>query len=67
MSYPSLATTTDDRELVTVQEAGRLASLSRTSLYNLIRGGRLASVKIGRRRLIPRRAITQLAAEATGR
>jgi excisionase family DNA binding protein len=38
---------------VSVQEAARLLALSRTSLYELLDAGRIRSVKVGSRRLIP--------------
>ena len=42
----------DDRLAVSVSEAGRLLSIGRTHLYELLDDGRLKSVKIGRSRRI---------------
>lgn len=47
--------------LVTVAEASRFLSVSRTMLYGLMDAGRLAYVKIGRARRIPRAALVRLA------
>lgn len=44
--------------LLTVEQAAeQLGGVSRSTLYQLLRSGELASVKIGRRRLIPTEAI----------
>lgn len=37
---------------VRVEEAARLTGLGRTEIYKAIRDGRLASLKVGKRRLI---------------
>ena len=42
-----------------VDEAARLTGLSRDLLYDEMRGGNLASVKVGRRRLITRQHLQQ--------
>ena len=47
----------DDRLLVGIGEAGRILSLGRTSIYGLMDGGDLVSVKIGQRRLVRRDSI----------
>ena len=45
-------------ELYTIREAMELlGKISRNSIYSLLRDGRLASLKIGRRRFIPPHAI----------
>jgi excisionase family DNA binding protein len=47
-----------NKDLYTVQEAMELlGGISRNTIYNLMRDGRLASVPIGRRRFIPAHAI----------
>lgn len=46
-----------DRQLYRVTEAMELLSMSRSVLYEQIRAGRLLSVKVGRARLIPARAV----------
>ena len=48
-------------ELLSVEEAARRAGVGRSLLYGLIARGRLRSVKVGRRRLIPADAIGELA------
>lgn len=48
--------------LLRVDEACRLLSMSRTVIYELIRSGRLRSVKQGRSRLIPASAIAEYVA-----
>ena len=46
-------------KLLTVEQAAEeLGGVSRSTLYQLIRSGELASVKIGSRRLIPAESIT---------
>lgn len=46
--------------LLTVTEACVVLRVSRWSLYQLIRSRKLATVQIGRRRLIPREALQAL-------
>ncbi|MEV0090060.1 helix-turn-helix domain-containing protein [Streptomyces sp. NPDC050738] len=57
--------------LYRVVDAMRVLSMSRTVIYDLIRAGRLRTVKQGRTRLIPASAITEYVAllerEAGGR
>ncbi|GIL25711.1 helix-turn-helix domain-containing protein [Actinocatenispora comari] len=45
--------------LLRVEDAARLLGVGRSTAYDLIAGGLLRSVKIGRRRLVPREAITE--------
>ena len=45
--------------LYRVNEAAEALRLSRSLVYELIRSGRLRSVKAGRRRLIPVAALTE--------
>lgn len=47
--------------LLSVGEAARFLSLSRSTLYELMESGRLVYVKLGRARRIPRRAVVALA------
>jgi excisionase family DNA binding protein len=47
----------DDLQLYEVTDAMRMLRLSRTVIYELIRSGRLRSVKQGRARRIPATAI----------
>jgi excisionase family DNA binding protein len=61
--------TTEPAALLRVEDAARLLNIGRSTTYDLIRTRRLRSVKIGRRRLVPRDAITEtiaaLAEDAT--
>jgi excisionase family DNA binding protein len=43
--------------LLTVEEAARVLSINRSTVYDLLARGELASVSIGRRRLISRQAL----------
>lgn len=56
--------------LITIEQAARLLCLGRTRTYELVLAGRIQSVKVGRRRLVVRRAldtfVDQLLAEQTG-
>lgn len=52
--------------LYTVDEAAEALRLSRSAIYELIRSGRLRSVKAGRRRLVPVVALAEYV-EALGR
>lgn len=45
--------------LVTVEEAAILLSLGRTMVYELVRRGDLASIKVGRTRRIPYAALLE--------
>jgi excisionase family DNA binding protein len=47
--------------LFTVAEGQEFSRLSRSALYSLMECGRLPFVKIGKRRLIPKRALVELA------
>jgi len=56
---------TNDPQVRTIEEATGVTRLSRSMLYKLMQSGRLAYVKIGRRRLIPADAIAQLIEAST--
>jgi len=43
-----------------IKEASRVTSLGRTRIFQLIAAGRLETVKIGQRRLIPAHALHKL-------
>jgi excisionase family DNA binding protein len=54
---------TDNNEhslVLTVSEAAKLLRLSRGSAYEGIRLGQIPSIRIGRRLLVPRRALEKL-------
>jgi excisionase family DNA binding protein len=53
-----------DREpdrLLSIEQAARALSIGRTALYSEIGAGRIRSVKVGRRRLVPSSAISEIA------
>ena len=50
-------------QLLSIDQAAVLAGVGRTSIYAAIGDGRLRSVKVGRRRLVPASAIAELAGE----
>jgi excisionase family DNA binding protein len=51
--------TNDHPRLLRVDEAARLLGIGRSLAYDLIRTGRLRSIKIGSRRLVPIAAIDE--------
>jgi excisionase family DNA binding protein len=51
--------TADRPRLLRVDEAARLLGIGRSLAYDLIRTGRLRSIKIGSRRLVPLAAIDE--------
>ena len=53
-------------QLLSIDRAAVLAGVGRTSIYAAIGAGRLRSVKVGRRRLVPASAIAELAAAERG-
>ena len=53
-----------DEGAMTVDEAVKWSSLGRTRLYKAMDEGRLPFIKLGKRRLIPRKALRDLLARA---
>lgn len=51
------------RVLLSVDAAARALSIGRSSLYQLMASGEVASVRIGARRLVPRHALDVFVAE----
>ncbi len=49
-----------DRLVFTVAEAGELLGISRAFAYELVARGELPVIRLGRRRLIPKRALLEL-------
>jgi len=52
-----MATVFDERILLDVLATARAMSVGRTTVFSLLNSGELASITIGRRRLVPRAAI----------
>lgn len=52
-----------ERLTVTVEEAARLLGIGRGLAYEMVRVGRIPSIRFGRRLLIPRRALERLLGE----
>jgi excisionase family DNA binding protein len=65
----TILATAEGTRLLRVEEAARLLNIGRAAVYDLIRSGRLQSLKIGKSRRVPReaidRVITQLIEEST--
>lgn len=51
---------------VDIREAGRLLSLSARTIRRHIRSGRIKSVRVGRRILVPVEVLAQMLTEAVG-
>jgi excisionase family DNA binding protein len=47
--------------LLSIEQAARALGIGRTALYSEIAAGRIRSVKVGRRRLVPSSAISDVA------
>jgi excisionase family DNA binding protein len=59
----SLNSQTQERRALSIREAARTCGLSRATIYRLIADGKLATSKIGARRLVPVSAIDALLRE----
>lgn len=53
-----------ERLAYSAADAGAVTGLSRQTIYNLINAGELRTVKVGRRRLVPRSALLELMGES---
>ena len=53
----TMTTTTAEPLLLTVPESAKLLNISRVTVFKLLRSGRLASLKIGAKRMIPRQEL----------
>lgn len=60
-----MATAEPHRALLTVEDAARALSIGRTTMFQLIKSGQIASVQIGRLRRIPLSAIAEFTARLT--
>jgi excisionase family DNA binding protein len=49
--------------LLSIEQAARALGIGRTALYSEIGAGRIRSIKVGRRRLVPSSSITEVASE----
>lgn len=58
----TLSTPSADRLVYTVAEAGELLGISRAFAYELVARGELPVIRLGRRRLVPKVALTALVA-----
>jgi excisionase family DNA binding protein len=54
-----------DRITLTVEEAGTRLGISRTLAYELVRRGEIPSIRLGRRVLVPIRALERLVESAS--
>jgi len=54
----------EERLTLTVEEAARLLGISRALAYQLVARDEIPSVRLGRRLLVPRRALDALLAQA---
>ncbi len=55
---PTLNSEPTEPLLLTVDDAALLLSISRSRVFELCRDGKLRSVKLGKRRLVPRQCLT---------
>jgi excisionase family DNA binding protein len=53
-----------ERQTLTVQEAGNILGISRSTAYEAVRRGELPVIRIGRRLVIPRVAVERLLKQA---
>jgi excisionase family DNA binding protein len=56
-----------ERRALSVEEAARAVGISRATLYRLVQQKRLATVKIGSRRLVPVSALDNLLEKAAAK
>jgi len=55
-----MPTEPDQRLTISVEETGRLLGISRGLAYELVNRGELPSVRLGRRIVVPRRALDRM-------
>jgi excisionase family DNA binding protein len=63
--YEPEVTNTDRPLVLSVGDAARLLGISRAHAYELVARGELAHIRLGRRVVVPRRAIDQLIEDAS--
>ncbi|MGH9229329.1 MAG: helix-turn-helix domain-containing protein [Acidimicrobiales bacterium] len=59
-NVPHAAAVRDQRLTISVEEAGQLLGISRGLAYALVSRGDIPSIRLGRRIVVPRRALDQL-------
>jgi excisionase family DNA binding protein len=59
----STVSETNERRALSIQETARTCGLSRATLYRLLKDGKLTTIKIGARRLVPVASIDALLKE----
>jgi excisionase family DNA binding protein len=59
------ATQSTERETVSLPEAGKILGISRSSIFRAAARGQVPVLTIGRRKLVPRAALTRLLETAT--
>lgn len=59
-----MSSNASDPLVYSVKAAVQATSFSRATLYNMMKDGRLKSIKVGGRRVIPRESIERLLAQA---
>lgn len=57
-------TAISERPVLSVEETRELLGLSRNSMYSAIARGEIPSIRVGRRLLIPKAALSRLLSEA---
>jgi excisionase family DNA binding protein len=62
----TLTTATEARPFLSPAEAAAMPSVSRYTIYRLIRSGQLPSVRVGGQIRLPRRTLAQRLAETRG-
>ena len=55
-----------EKETLTVEETAQVLGIGRSLAYRMVQGGELPTLRLGRRILIPREALTQLLSAQTG-
>ena len=56
----TMSTETITRRTFTVEEAGQILGLGRNTAYALAKSGRLPTIRLGRRLLVPKAALDRL-------
>lgn len=62
---PAEPTDPEPLQLLTLEEAAKLLAVSRSTVYQLMGGGQLPSIKVGRARRVRRAALQELIDQST--